>query len=154
MSAHFDYATVAPDAVKALSGISRYVLSSGLDHKLVHLIYLRVSQMNGCAYCCNMHSQDALKVGESDQRLHVVAAWREAENLFSESEQAALGWAEVLTRFPDARAADVAARDQAYRNLLEYHSEKQAVDLTFAIAAMNAWNRVSVAFHKQPDKSR
>jgi AhpD family alkylhydroperoxidase len=150
MSDAVSYWTVSPDAVKSLGAISRYLGGCGLDVKLLNLIYLRISQINGCAYCCDMHTHEALEAGESPQRLHVVAAWREAENLFNEAERAALAWAEALTRFPDATAPNVAARDAAWADLMKHYPEKQAVDLTFAIASMNAWNRVAVAFHRAP----
>ncbi|MGA2232000.1 MAG: carboxymuconolactone decarboxylase family protein [Tepidisphaeraceae bacterium] len=150
MSAAISYWTISPEAVKALGAISRYVGSCGLEPKLVNLVYLRVSQINGCAYCCDMHTHDALEAGEKPQRLHVVAAWREADNLFNEAERAALAWAEALTRFPDATAPVVAARDTAWADLVKHYSEKQAVDLTFAISAMNAWNRIAIGFHRSP----
>jgi AhpD family alkylhydroperoxidase len=152
MIATTEYWKIAPEANKAMAAISMYINASGLDHKLVHLLYLRVSQINGCAYCCDMHTHEALAAGETAQRLHVVAAWREAEDLFNEAERAALAWAEALTRFADAGDAEHAARDAAYQKLLDHYAPKQAVDITFAIASMNSWNRIAVAFHRGPEK--
>jgi AhpD family alkylhydroperoxidase len=152
MNAPVEYWKIAPEANRAMAAISMYIGASGLDRKFVNLLYLRVSQINGCAYCCDMHSHEALAAGETAQRLHVVAAWREAENLFNDGERAALAWAEALTRFADNGDSEHAARDAAYQKLLEHYTPKQAVDITFAIASMNSWNRIAVAFHRGPEK--
>jgi AhpD family alkylhydroperoxidase len=152
MTQPVEYWKIAPEANKAMAAISMYVSACGLERKLVHLIYLRVSQINGCAYCCDMHTHEALAAGEVAQRLHVVAAWREAENLFSEAERAALAWAEALTRFADNAGGEQAAREAAHQKLLEHYTPKQVVDITFAIASMNSWNRIAAAFHRGPEK--
>jgi alkylhydroperoxidase family enzyme len=99
-----------------------------------------------------MHAHDALEAGASSQALHVLAAWHEAEDLFTDSERAALAWAEAVTRFADATSVQMQARDEAYARLLQHFSEKEVVDLTLTIAAMNAWNRIAVSFHQAPAK--
>ena len=152
MSATLEYWNLAPEGIKALRSVSAYVAACSLDRRLTHLVYLRISQINGCAYCCDMHTREAVADGETPQRLSVLAAWREAPNLFSEAERAALDWAECLTRFADAHSADEAARDAAYGKLAQHFSEKQIVDLALAIATMNAWNRIAVGFHQEPLK--
>jgi AhpD family alkylhydroperoxidase len=148
--ATLDYWKLSPAGMKSLASVSQYIKSSGLEPKLIHLVYLRVSQINGCAYCCDMHSHDALEAGVSSQALHVLAAWHEAEDLFTDSEKAALAWAEAVTRFADATAVQMQGRDEAYARLLQHFSEKEVVDLTLTIAAMNAWNRIAVSFHQGP----
>ena len=144
MSLRLAYWTAAPDAVAALRGVSKYVKESGLDVKLIDLVWLRISQINGCAYCCDMHAQDLRKSGETEQRLDCLAAWREAP-FFSAKERAALAWAESLTHIADTRAPD--SDFQAVRGQF---SDKELADLTFAIALMNAWNRVAVGFGQGP----
>ena len=144
MSLRLAYWTVAPDAVTAMRGVGKYVLECGLDRKLVDLVYLRISQINGCAYCCDLHASDLRKAGESEQRLDVLAAWREA-SFFSARERAALAWAESLTHVSATHAPD-----DVYRAARAEFSEKELVDLTFAAALMNAWNRIAVGFGQGP----
>lgn len=144
MSLRLAYWTAAPDAVKAMRGVSEYLETSELGMKLVDLVYLRVSQINGCAYCCDLHANDLRKAGESEQRLDCLPAWRDAP-FYSERERAALGWAEALTHVSATRAPDAdyaAARAQ--------FSDKELADLTFAIAQMNSWNRISIGFRAEP----
>lgn len=144
MSLRLAYWTAAPDAVKAMRGVSEYLKTSELGMKLVDLVYLRVSQINGCAYCCDLHSNDLRKAGESEQRLDCLAGWRDAP-FYSQRERAALGWAEALTYVSTTRAPDsdyAAARAQ--------FSDKELADLTFAIAQMNSWNRISIGFRAEP----
>lgn len=150
MSTPIDYWKLSPDGVKALAVTSSYVSTSGLDHKLINLVYLRASQINGCAFCVDMHVHDALTAGESAQRLHVVATWRHASHLFSKSEQSALAWTELMTACADASAADYAQRDSTLESLRQSFTEKQIVDLTIAIAAINAWNRLAVGMGREP----
>ncbi len=144
MSLRLPYWTAAPGAVAAMGGVNKYVLECGLDRKLVDLVYLRISQINGCAYCCDMHANDLRKAGEKEQRLDCLAAWREA-SFFSARERAALAWAESLTHIAETRAPD-----DVYQAARAQFSEKELTDLTFAIALMNAWNRVAVAFGRGP----
>ena len=144
MSLRLAYWTAAPNAVKAMRGVSEYLSTSELGKKLVDLVYLRVSQINGCAYCCDMHSSDLRKLGETDQRLDCLAGWRDAP-FYSERERAALGWAEALTHVSATKAPDAdyaAARAQ--------FSDKELADLTFAIAQINSWNRISIGFRAEP----
>jgi AhpD family alkylhydroperoxidase len=144
MSLRLAYWTAAPDAVAALRGVSKYVKESGLDVKLIDLVWLRISQINGCAYCCDMHAHDLRKAGEKEQRLDCLAAWREAP-FFSARERAALAWAESLTHIAETRAPDA-----DYQAVRAEFSDKELADLTFAIALMNAWNRVAVGFGQGP----
>jgi AhpD family alkylhydroperoxidase len=144
MSLRLAYWTVAPDAVAAMRGVSKFMLECGLDRNLVDLVYLRISQINGCAYCCDLHANDLRKAGESEQRLDCLAAWREA-SFFSVRERAALAWAESLTHVSVTHAPD-----DAYQAARAEFSDKELVDLTFAVALMNAWNRVAVGFGQGP----
>jgi AhpD family alkylhydroperoxidase len=129
---------VAPEGVQALAGVESYLQKCGLDHKLIALVKTRVSQINGCAYCLHMHTEEARKLGESDMRLHLLDAWHES-NLYSERERAAFGWAEALTNIADTHAPD-AAYDAARRQF----SEKELADLSIVIAMINAWNRLAI----------
>jgi AhpD family alkylhydroperoxidase len=130
--------TTAPDGVAALLGVEKYLESCGLDHKLILLVKTRVSQINGCAYCLHMHTQDARKLGESEARLYLLDAWHES-NLYSERERAALEWAEALTNI-----AATHAPDDVYDAARRQFSEKELADLSIAIAMINAWNRLSI----------
>ena len=129
---------VAPDGVAALTAVENYLQKCGLDHKLIALVKTRVSQMNGCAYCLHMHTEEARKLGESDMRLHLLDAWHES-NLYSERERAALAWAETLTRI-----ADTHAPDDVYDEARRRFSEKELADLSIVVAMINAWNRLSI----------
>jgi len=130
--------TAAPEGVTALANIENYLQKSGLDHKLLALVNVRVSQMNGCAYCLHMHTGDARKLGESDMRLHLLDAWRES-NLYTARERAALAWAESLTRI-----AETHAPDDVYEDARKLFSEKDLANLSIAIAMINAWNRLAI----------
>ena len=126
--------TVAPDGVAALVGVENYLKKSGLDHKLVLLVQTRASQINGCAYCLHMHTEEARKLGETEMRLYLLDAWHES-NIYSERERAALAWTNIAaTHAPDA------VYDQARKQF----SEKEMADLSIAIAMINAWNRLSI----------
>lgn len=116
------------------------VAAGGLEHSLLELVKIRVSQINGCAYCLHMHAADARKAGESEVRLHLLAAWRES-SLFSPRERAALTWAESLTRIEQTQASDA-----DYAVLKAQFTETEQVNLTFAIGAINVWNRLAVGF--------
>jgi AhpD family alkylhydroperoxidase len=130
--------TVAPDGVAALVGVENYIQKCGLDRKLVALVKTRVSQINGCAYCLHMHTEDARKLGESEVRLHLLDAWHES-NLYSPRERAALTWAESLTNIAVTRAPD-----HVYTEARREFSEKELTDLSIAIAMINAWNRLCI----------
>jgi AhpD family alkylhydroperoxidase len=129
---------VSPDGVAALAGVENYLQTSGLDHKLIALLNTRVSQINGCAYCLHMHTKEARKLGESDTRLYLLDAWRES-NLYSARERAALAWAESLTSI-----AVTHAPDEVYDAARRQFSEKELMDLSIAIAMINAWNRLAI----------
>ena len=143
MSPRLDYKAVSPAAFKAMLDMETCVRGSGLEHSLLELVKMRVSQINGCAYCLDMHSKDARAAGETEQRLHLLAAWREAP-LYSPRERAALAWAEAVTLvatndLPDALYAQVQAA----------FNEKAMVDLTLAIITINGWNRLAVGFRAE-----
>jgi len=130
--------TVVPDGLAALRGVETYIRKSGLDHKLIALVYTRVSQINGCAYCLHMHTEEARKLGESEARLYLLDAWRESA-LYSARERAALAWAESLTNIAATHAPDA-----DYENALRHFSEKELTDLSIVIAMINAWNRLAI----------
>ena len=130
--------TAAPDGVAALVGVEKYLEACGLDHKLIALVKLRVSQINGCAYCLHMHSTEARKLGETEARLYLLDAWHESK-LYSERERAALAWAEALTHIAASRAPD-----DVYEAARRQFSDKELADLSIAISMINAWNRLSI----------
>jgi AhpD family alkylhydroperoxidase len=130
--------TASPNGVTALRGVEKYIQTCGLDQKLLALVKIRASQINGCAYCLHMHTEEARKLGESEARLYLLDAWHESE-LYSARERAALGWAESLTNIAATHAPD-AVYDEARRQF----SEKEVADLSIAIAMINAWNRLSI----------
>jgi AhpD family alkylhydroperoxidase len=130
--------SVAPEGVAALRAVESYLHASGLDPKLAALVKVRCSQINGCAYCLHMHTEEALKAGESQVRLHLLNAWHES-NLYSARERAALSWAESLTNI-----AATHAPDHDYEEARRQFSEKELADLSIAIAMINAWNRLSI----------
>lgn len=135
-----DYRHLAPAAVSAMREVQRYVDHCGLEKKLLELVKLRASQINGCAYCVDMHSKDARVLGETEQRLYAVAVWREAP-FFSERERAALTWTEAVTLISSSGVPD-----EAYQLARNQFSEHELVDLTMAIIAINGWNRLAVSF--------
>lgn len=140
MEQRIDYVKVAPAGIGAMLNLERYVRQSGLEHSLLHLVKLRASQINGCAYCVDMHSKDARADGEDEQRLYALPVWRETP-FFSERERAALAWTEALTRISENDVPD-----ELYRAVHEHFSEKELVDLSLAIVAINGWNRLAVPF--------
>ena len=145
MSQRMNYNAVSPTGMKALGAVYGYVRHSGLPSRLVDLVFLRVSQINGCAYCIDMHSRDLLKAGLPVEHLVLVGAWRDAGGIFGEQEMAALAWAEDVTRLGD-RGVPVSAFEAAAAAF----GEKQLVDLTLAIAVMNAYNRMAISFRATP----
>ncbi|HTJ22855.1 MAG TPA: carboxymuconolactone decarboxylase family protein [Gemmatimonadaceae bacterium] len=140
MSGRFDYEVVAPAANEAMRGVERYVRGSGLERSLLELVKIRASQLNGCAFCLDMHTKDARAAGESEQRIYVLPAWREAP-FYSERERAALAWTEALTRLGSGGVPD-----ELYDQARKVFNEVELVNLTMAIVAINGWNRLSVAF--------
>ncbi|MBC9032140.1 carboxymuconolactone decarboxylase family protein [Sphingomonas sp. JC676] len=144
-----DYNQVAPNGAKALGGVYGYVLQSGLPTELVDLVYLRISQINNCAYCLDMHTRDLIKLGVKIEKIALVQAWEEGGSLFSEAERAALAWAESVTR-----VADTGVPDSAYKAARAVFDEKQLVDLTIAISLMNSYNRMAISFRSTPQAVR
>jgi AhpD family alkylhydroperoxidase len=140
-----NYNAVAPGGMKALGSVHSYISRSGLPATLIDLVYLRVSQINGCAYCIDMHGRDLLKANVLVEKLLLVSAWDEAGSLFSDQEKAALKWAEVVTRVSDTHVPDA-----AYAEAHAAFTEKQLADLTIAISLMNAYNRVAISFRAMP----
>jgi len=138
MKPRMNFYQAAPDTIKALTALETQVQSSGLEQSLIELVKTRASQINGCAFCINMHTQDARKHGETEQRLYLLNAWREAP-AYSERERAALAWTEAVTLI-----ADTHAPDDVYQEVRRQFSEKELVDLSIAIAMINAWNRLSI----------
>ncbi|MBR0903276.1 carboxymuconolactone decarboxylase family protein [Bradyrhizobium liaoningense] len=145
MSERLNYNHVAPAGAKALGGVYGYVMQSGLSTTLVNLAYLRVSQINNCAYCLDMHTRDLIENGVKIEKLALVQAWAEAGGLFDERERAALAWAETVTR-----VAETNVPDEAYQAARKVFSERELVDLTIAISLMNAYNRMSISFRNTP----
>lgn len=137
-----DYAQLAGDGIAAMAALEKYVHGCGLEPELLELVKFRASQINGCAYCLDMHSKDARARGESEQRLYGVSAWRETP-YFSERERAALAWTEAVTL-----VADNHVPDDVYASAREHFDEKALVDLTMAIVAINGWNRLAISFRK------
>ena len=144
MEPRLKYASVSPDGYKAFGAVHAYIGKCGLERSLIDLIYLRVSQINGCAYCVDLHTRDALKGGEKERRLHSVITWHETP-FFTPRERAALAWAESLTLIAETRAPDA-----DYQPLREHFTEKEIVDLTYAIVLMNAFNRLAIGFRQGP----
>ncbi len=146
MSERLDYGSVAPAGVKALGGVYGYLLQCGLSTRLIELVYLRVSQINGCAFCIDSHCRALLKDGVTVEKLVLVQVWREAEALFDAREKAALAWAETVTRVSETEVSD--SHYQAARAVF---SDKELVDLTIAIGLMNAYNRMAISFRRPPE---
>ena len=145
MSQRMDHNAVAPAGMKAVGTVYGYVLQSGLPRTLVELVYLRISQMNGCAYCIDMHGRELLKAGVAIEKVLLVAAWRESGDVFDATERAAFAWAEIVTRI-----ADVGVPDADYQAAAAIFEPKQLADLTIAIGLMNAYNRIAVSFGARP----
>ena len=149
MTQRLDYNQVAPNGAKALGGVYGYVTQSGLPGELVDLVYLRVSQINNCAYCLDMHTRELIKRGVNTEKLALLQAWEEGGNLFSEKERAALAWAESVTL-----VAQTGVPDSAYQAARKVFDEKQLVDLTIAISLMNSYNRMAISFRNTPQALR
>src|SRR5262245_53088722 len=144
MKARIDVEKVLlPNAIQALGPLTKYVNGAGLDHRMLELVKMRTSQLNGCAYCLDMHSKDARAAGETEQRLYVLDAWRETP-LYSERERAALEWTEAVTRIADGHVPD-----EVFARVREHFSEQELVSLTIAIIATNGWNRLNIAFRPE-----
>ena len=144
MEARLDYARLAPDAMRALYSLGAYLAKCGLEHPLLELVKIRASQINGCAYCIDMHTKDARAEGETEQRLYMLDAWREAP-FYSDRERAALEWTEAVTL-----VATTHVPDEAYEAVRAQFSEDEIKTLTLAVAMINTWNRLNVTFRSVP----
>src|SRR6201991_672775 len=145
MSMRLDYNKIAPNGAKALGGVYGYIMQSGLPADLVDLVYLRVSQINNCAFCLDMHTRDLIKKGVKIEKLALVQAWAEAGHQFSERERAALAWAETVTR-----VSETGVPDEAFQAVGAIFEGKELVDLTIAIGLMNTYNRMAISFRNTP----
>ena len=145
MTQRMDYNAATPAGVKALGAVYGHIRQSGLPKTLIDLVYLRISQINACAYCIDMHSRDLLKDGVTVEKLVLVPAWREGGKLFDETERAALAWAETVTRI-----AETGVPDADYEAAAGVFDQKQLADLTIAIGLMNAYNRLAISFRNTP----
>ena len=149
MSQRLDYHQIAPAGAKALGAVYGYVAGSGLPPMLVDLVYLRVSQINGCAFCLDMHTRELLDKGLAREKLTLLQTWREAGEFFDARERAALAWAETVTC-----VADTGVPDEHYAAARAVFSERELVDLTFAIGLMNTYNRLAISFRNTPKAVR
>lgn len=139
MEQRLDYVKASAGAFKAMRDLQQYVETSGLEHSLMELVKMRASQINGCAHCLDMHSKDARAAGETEQRLYTLDAWRETP-FYSPRERAALAWTEALTRIREG------VSDELYAEVRKHFSEKEIVDLSLCIIAINGWNRLAIPF--------
>jgi len=144
MKARLNYSEVAPNAIKGMLELEKYVHGSGLERTLYELVKTRASQINGCAYCIDMHTKDARKAGETEQRLYALNAWRETP-FYTERERAALAWTEALTLISENDVPE-----SLYKATREYFNEAEIVALTMAIIAINGWNRLAISFRAVP----
>jgi AhpD family alkylhydroperoxidase len=144
MTPRLNYAAAAPKLLQAMMALEKAVTSSGLDHSLIELVKTRASQINGCAFCIEMHTRDAMKAGESAVRLFLLDAWREAPH-YTDRERAALAWTEALTL-----VAETHAPDEAYDGLRPHFSDEEIVQLSVLIGTINAWNRLAIGFRSVP----
>ena len=144
MNIRFDYGKVAPGAYKAMLGLEAYLRECGLERALIHLVKVRASQINGCAYCIDMHWKDCRAAGESEQRLYSLDAWPECP-YYTDRERAALAWTDAVTRVADGHVPD-----DVYESVRPHFSERELADLTLAVATINAWNRLLIASRTVP----
>lgn len=145
MQQRLDYTKASPGGVKAFGSVYGYIMQSGLDAGLVELVYLRISQINGCAYCLDMHTRDLIGRNVPIEKLALVQAWREAGSLFSEQERAALAWCESVTL-----VAQTGVPEDEFQSASRLFTEKELADLTMAISLMNAYNRLAISFRRPP----
>ena len=144
MKPRMNFFQAAPESIKALTAVETQIQSSGLEQSLIELVRTRASQINGCAFCISMHTQDARKHGETEQRLYLLNAWREAP-VYTDRERAALAWTEAVTRIYETHAPD-----EVYEELRKHFSEAEVANLTILIGTINAWNRLAIAFRAVP----
>jgi AhpD family alkylhydroperoxidase len=143
-----DYQKLSTAGLRALGGVYMYIVNSGLPKALIDLVFLRASQINGCAYCIDMHSRDLLKGGVAVEKLMLVSAWREAGDVFTGREKAALQWAEAVTLISESHAPD-----EAFAAVSAEFQSKEISDLTLAIGVINTYNRLSIGFRRPPDRA-
>ncbi len=143
MKQRLDYSAVDPEALTSMMSLEKYVHKSGMDKILFELVKTRASQLNGCAYCLDMHTKDARKAGETEQRLYGLSAWREAP-YYTEKERAALAWTEALTLVTQGHVPD-----EVYNAVAAHFTDKEMVVLSMAIVAINGWNRLAIAFRTE-----
>ena len=148
MEPRIDARKYAPEAQKAMAALEKYLAECGLDQGLIHLLKMRASQINGCAYCIDMHSKDARALGETEQRLYELDAWRETP-FYTDRERAALAWTEAVTLVSQTHVPD-----SIYEDVRNHFSEKEIVDLTFVASTINAWNRLAIAMRAVPGHYR
>jgi AhpD family alkylhydroperoxidase len=144
MKPRIEYGKIAPEGREAMFGLESYVRQCGLEVSLLELVRLRASQINGCAYCIDMHTKDARAEGEAEQRLHALVAWEETP-FFTERERAALAWTEAVTKVGEGYVPE-----SVFEHVRLHFSEKELVDLTLAIVAINGWNRLAISFRTVP----
>ena len=144
MQPRINYTKLSPGGYQAMLGLELYLNHSSLEKKLLHMIKLRVSQINGCAFCLDMHWKDLQASGESEPRMYSLDAWRETD-YYSDRERAALAWAEAVTKVTEGHVPD-----EVFEAARQHFSEQEMADLTFAVVAINGWNRLSIAFRVVP----
>ena len=143
MATRLNYVKAAPEAYRAMSQLEHYVRNCGLEASLIELVKIRASQINGCAYCIDMHTKDARAAGESEQRIYLLSAWREAP-FYNERERAALEWAEAVTLIAGDHVPD-----EIYERVKPHFTDEELVNLTLAVATINAWNRLAISFRSE-----
>ena len=146
MAIRLDYAKNSPEASRALYGLETAIRNSGLDHSLLGLIKLRASQINGCAFCVDMHWKDSRAEGETEERLYMLSAWEEA-TVYSDRERAAIALTESVTKVSETHVPD-----EVYDEAKKHFSDKELANVVFAIVAINAWNRLAITFRSEPGK--
>jgi AhpD family alkylhydroperoxidase len=144
MESRFNYVKAAPGAYKAMLGLEQYLHECGVEESLIHLIKLRASQINGCAYCLDMHWKDLRAIGETEQRLYSLDAWRECP-YYTDRERAALTWTDAVTLITNGHVSD-----EVYAAVRPHFSDKELSDLTLAVATINAWNRLAISARTVP----
>lgn len=146
MSNRLDYYKESPEGIKALGEVYSYVMNSGLEKELIELVFLRVSQINNCAFCLDMHTNSLVKMGVNIQKLALLQAWNEAGDMFSKKEKTAIAWAESVTN-----VKQTAVPDYEFENISKEFTKKEIADLTIAIGLMNAYNRLAISFRNAPE---
>lgn len=146
MEQRLNYVKLAPTGIQAMYRLSKYVEDSGLEHSLIELVKIRASQINGCAYCIDMHTKDARAQGETEQRIYLLDAWRESP-FYTDRERAAIAWTEAVTLISQGEISDT-----DYAAAREQFSEEELVNLTLAIVSINGWNRMAITFRAVPGK--